>query len=236
MSDTINAMWKKEPGRLKKARVDAKQVKKDGDILSAHSIMLSAYITIAGSKEWKRWLHPIFVLWHGLYMRIKWESLNHNQLDVLIQFFLKLRQGLSKPSNKLCSDHWLVQAAKKEVLVVENLNSRSLSQIKPHQIALAYITFAEVLNSVGDTFNPRFYVEKALRLEDSIQAEFDQPQGLRQLVRIFKKSAELYMKIGKEAHLQEAENLLIKALILAKNKADCADQVPKIEKLLANFD
>jgi hypothetical protein len=219
-------MWKGEPGRLQKARVQGWQKQIEGKPVSAHSIMLSAYISIAGSKEYNPILHPILMLWHAFWLRIQWQELDHNELDILVQFLLKVRR---------VSHFWPSKR-----LAKMSARERYLAQrwgTKPNQIALASVTHAEVIcavDFVGSTILA--CIDEALALEDQIRSEPDQPQGLRQLVRIFRKIGELYFELYKINHdpteYSHAVYYADKALGLARGEADCADQIPKIEAVL----
>lgn len=109
---------------------------------------------------------------------------------------------------------------------------------KPHQLALAYLTYAEVVLVTG--FMPGETqmvaygkIRDAVTLEDLIREEPDQPQGLRQFVRVLRKAGELYRRMP--SWYDQAQIHLQRALELAKGEADCLDQVPKIEAILSRL-
>jgi hypothetical protein len=226
------SMWTGSPFRLQNARSEAWVAKINDEPLSAHSIMLSAYISIRGSKDYNRLLHPIFGLWHALWMLVMWKELDHNQLDVLIQFLLKCRASApwffghrkarrQEPTESNCE---LLAMAARELQY-----ARDSLQGKPHQIALAYITLAEVFDSVGGSEGLiGLNVDQALGLEKQIRTEKDQLQALRQLVRIKRKAGELCFKSDSQLGIR----LLNESLMLARGEADCADQVSKIKVVL----
>ena len=191
--NSSDMMWEGKPGGLAKARENARWLHREGNHLAAHSEMLSAYISIA---EWKYF--PL-MLWHAFSLQRSWARLDHNQLDVLIAFWLGLlkhtpkeKSGLSVFALALRRNEKLLDMACREV----DMAQRSLSA-PPHQEALAYITFAQVRQALGYSRN---YIlpnlECALKFEKDIRAEKDQPQGFRQLFRIFRKAGEVYVAMG----------------------------------------
>lgn len=221
-----NAMWRNEANRMAKARDHARMAKNRGEHASAHSIMLSAYITALGGKPVERH-HPVkfflLALWHALCMSRQLEKLNHNQLDVWIQFMLKIRSKL--PVFKSILNKVLVEGAAREV-------GLATTEGKPHQQALAFMTYAEVVYEVeADHGLAEVNIRFAIKLEELIRAESDQPQGLRQFVRILRKAGELYGRDEMSSggyYTQKAQGYLNRALELAKGEADAQDQVPKI--------
>lgn len=226
-----NSMWRNEADRMVKAKNHARMAKNRGEHTSAHSIMLSAYITALGGKPVERH-HPVkfffLALWHALCMSRQLENLNHNQLDVWLQFMLKFRSRL--PVFKSILNKVLIEGAAREI-------GLATTQGKPHQQALAFMTCAEVNHAI----NPACYemtlanIRFALDLDDQIRAEPDQPQGLRQFVRILRKAGELYLRseiCGGDPHKAQAQVYLRRALDLARGEADAPDQVPKILSLM----
>lgn len=202
-----NSMWRGEPGRLAKARESAREAKKNGEKMSAHSIMLSAYISVG-----KAFPYIFPALWHAIWLSRGWQELNHSQLDVLIQFWLKTRL---LPLNLLFK-------------MARRASSLANQRGKPHQKALAYITWVEVKIAMKD-FDINYMIKDALLLGKEIRLEPDQPQGLRQFVRILRKSGEIYNKLGNS---HDGQALLRGALELAEGEADAPDQVAKIQVLL----
>jgi len=236
--DAVDAMWQNKPDRLARARNDAFVQRMYGNKMSAHSIMLSAYITALGGKPVERH-HPVkfflLALWHALCMSRQIKSLNHNQLDVWLQFILKLRSKL--PVFKSVLNKTLMNAA------LEEVKGASING-EPHQIALAYLTYAEVVLVTGflpgETQMVAYgKIRDAVTLEQLIREEPNQPLALRQFVRVLRKAGELYMRPDmKSAHYTgptQAKMYLERALELAKGEADCPDQIPKIEAGLSRL-
>lgn len=223
-TDLQDAMWKNKPDRIAKAKEEALVALKVGNTASYHSIMLSAYYTALGGKPTEgRHTAKFFVLalYHALCMYWRWEELSHNQLDVLVQFLIRLRKKL--PFFPFRPD--LTKLAKREVdLVLGNPDA------KPHQKALGYMAGAEVEAMLFGASENFFYLQHmALKLEAQIRKEEDQPQGLRQLVRVWKKAGEVRLSLG---HKPAAMDFFRKALELAEGEADALDQVEKIKLLL----
>lgn len=236
--DSVNAMWQNEQGRMAKAKNQARMARNRGEYASAHSIMLSAYITALGGKPVERH-HPVkfflLALWHALCMSRQMKKLNHNQLDVWLSFMLKLRSKI--PVFKSVLNKTLMTAA------LEEVKGASING-KPHQLALAYLTYAEVVLVTGfmpGETNTVAYgkIRDAVTLEQLIREEPAQPQGLRQFVRVLRKAGELYMRPEmRSAHYTatgQAAIYLQRAIDLAKGEADCPDQIPKITALLPRF-
>lgn len=238
-----NSMWHNEPDRLYQAKRQANAAKRRGEKTSAHSIMLSAYITALSGKPVERH-HPfkftILALWHTLFLLQGWKELNHNQLDVLVQFLLKFRSRLplvtvAKPLRwyrwHSVLDRQIIRLAARESVLAHH------DGVKPHQTALALITCAEVRYTVEFVSDlgkngVESDIEQALALEDKIRAEEAQSMGLRQLVRIYRKVGELYAKpeFSCKRHYRVFSKIYLrKALKLAQGEADCQDQVPKIQ-------
>ncbi len=234
-TDAVNAMWQNEQGRMAKAQKQARIALNMGNYMSAHSIMLSAYITALGGKPVERH-HPVkfflLALWHAFCMSRHLRKLNHNQLDVWLQFTLKFRTKL--PVFKSALNKVLRDAALTEI------KSASVNG-EPHQIALAYMTYAEVVYATN--FLPKenlAIVESKIRaavdLEALIREETNQLQGLRQFVRVLRKAGELHMKPemrhANYTSMAQAQLYLQRALDLARGEADAPDQVAKILPLI----
>lgn len=235
-NSAVNAMWLNQPDRIASARHQAHNARANGDHAFAHSIMLSAYITaLSGNPAEGR--HPvkffILALWHALCMSRRVKELNHNQLDVWLQFMLKLRAKL--PVFKSSLDQMLIEAAAREV-------GEASVYGKPHQIALAYLTYAEVALAIKFMANENtanlveVKIRAAVDLEQLIREESDQPMGLRQFVRILRKAGELYMTQEMQAAFYtataQAQIYLQRALNLARGEANAPDQVAKIMPLI----
>lgn len=230
------SMWNAKEDRLAKAHLEAD---KAADITSAHSIMLSAYLTVLaeGPSTLKKLHYTICAIWRAVYLIRDWERLNHNQLDVLIQFCLALRSKIPfVRSGQRLEDKWfpwfhelLLRLANRELTLAY--------EAKPHQRALAYLTFAETTYAVNFNKNGiEAYIAQALNFEEKIKEEEDRLLALRQLVRIKRKTAELCLK--KEMYGSKPEvvrPLLNEALALAEGEADTADQAKRIRALLAQI-
>ena len=212
--------WKGESDALKRARIAAREQRMLGSKLSAHSMMLSAYISVASKSPIRSGL---LGLWHALWLLHNWRLLNHNELDVLISFLVRLAKSKYLPS--------IVSQRKLHNMAWRELDLCREEQAKPHQYALGYITLAEVssLARLCSEFDITMAISNALSYEKAVREEPDQPQGLRQLVRIFRKAGELYKKIDSPV---KGKEYLYKALQLASAEADAPDQAHKIAKLL----
>lgn len=233
--DAVEATWKNEQGRMAKAKNQARMARKRGDYPSAHSTMLSEYITALSGKPVEGH-HPVkfflLALYHALCMLYWLEKLNHNQLDVWLSFMLKLHSRL--PVFKSVLNKTLMTAAVREI------NCAKLYG-KPHQLALADLTYAEVVLVTGfmpgETYSIVYgKIYDAFLLEDLIREEPKQPQGLRQFVRILRKAAEISMSDEmcrfNPNSKHQAQVYLRRALELAFGEADAPDQVPKIQALI----
>lgn len=223
----VNAMWLNQPDRIASARHQAHNARANGNHASANSIMLSAYITaLSGNPAEGRHLVKFFLLalWHALCMSRQLKDLNHNQLDVWLQFMLKFRSKLSIFKGIL--NRVLVEGAARGIASAE-------ADGKPHQRALAFMTYAETVCAVnGDRKMMELNIKFALNREQEIRAEPDQPMGLRQFVRVLRKAGELYGKLGDK---EKQRQYLNQAYELARGEADTPDQVDKIYLLLAKL-
>lgn len=237
-NSAVDVMWLNKPKRFEGARHLARNARINGNHASAHSIMLSAYITaLSGNPAEGR--HPVkffvLALWHALCMSRQIKELNHNQLDVWLQFMLKLRSKL--PVFKSVLNKTLMDAA------LEEVKGASING-KPHQLALAYLTYAEVVLVTGfmpgETQTVAYgKIRDAVTLEQLIREEPDQPMGLRQFVRILRKAGELCLHSewhgGAYTGTGLAKSYLQRALNLARSEANCPDQVDKIWAILAKL-
>lgn len=227
MSTLQDAMWRGESDRLQKARAAAREKRKAGYRLTARSIMLSAYITLLSGRLTRVEQVKYFCagLWNALLLLRQWQRLNHNQLDVLLQFLLKVHPRLWSRNRNINQDYLML-------LAQHAIKRAKIAPGKPHQLALAYMTAAQVTYVVNPHDSSiKNHIEMALALESAIRREADQPQGLRQLVRIYRKAGELYgsqklQEFGKACHY------LSEAYDLAQGEADAADQIQKIRAIL----
>ncbi|HEY4480098.1 MAG TPA: hypothetical protein VJB58_01340 [Candidatus Paceibacterota bacterium] len=229
--DAVNAMWCNQADRMVKAKNHARMARNRGEHLSAHSIMLSAYITALSGNP-AEGQHPVkffvLALWHALCMSRRIKELNHNQLDVWLQFMLKFRSKL--PIFKGVLNRMLVEGAAREIASAE-------ADGKPHQRALAFMTYAETICAVnGDKRMVELNIKFALNREQEIRAEPDQPMGLRQFVRVLRKAGELHLKPkmrnADPTSFAQAQLYLQHALDLARGEANAPDQVDKILSLV----
>lgn len=233
-NSAVNAMWLNQPDRIASAKHQAHNARANGNYASAHSIMLSAYITaLSGNPAEGR--HPVrfflLALWHAFCMSRRIKELNHNQLDVWLSFMLKLRSKL--PIFKGSLNKMLIEAAAREV-------GEASVYGKPHQLSLAFMTHAEVAYILK--MDPKL-IEAEIRLaidqEKAIRDEPDQLMGLRQFVRVLRKAGELYMTQEMQAVFYtatgQAQIYLRRALDLARGEANAPDQVDKIYLLLTKL-
>ena len=230
-----DSMWNAKTDRLTKARSEAREARNSNENVSAHSIMLSAYITImaGGQSAVKSLYYTLLALWHTFVLLRNWRKLSHNQLDVLIQFCLKFRSRLPfvKSAQILRVRYWypqpdrfLLHIAKREVELADEKNA------KPHQRALAYMTYAETTYAVNYRRSViEDYIEKALALEEEISKEENRLFGLRQFVRVLRKAGELSKQM---TYTTKGNLYLEQALQLAQGEADTADQAKRIQSLL----
>lgn len=230
--DVVKAMWSGHPDRLKLARREAWLLKTAGKPLEAHSTMLSAYLSVRGGGQYGKvataW-HDALMTWHAyrLTRNKTWKSLNHNQLDVLISFWINILEWTREAVWFI--DVLLNDLASRELQLVHDRDN----QAKPHQIALAHIRKAEVCLKLR---HPWFkndaiqHVYIAEGKEAAIRNEEGQPQGLLQLVRILRKAGEIYGKVGSSDYKILS---LSRALEIAESLGDQAlDQKLKIQILL----
>ncbi len=230
-------MWGAGGDRLTVAR---KEARKQSTIV-AHSMMLSAYISVLAGRPTaaKSGYYTLLALYHAAVLLRGWRQLDHNQLDVLVQFFLKIRSRVPfvKSGMPLNVYYWYPQPS----LVLLRLAERELqlargSGAKPHQLALSHMTYAETVYGVNFRHSViTDNVKAALALEGEISGEDDKLLGLRQFVRILRKAGELYGKGGMGVVRSEARPLLERALALARGEANTEDQAQQIERILAQI-
>jgi hypothetical protein len=161
---------------------------------------------IGSSWEGLNWFQKVLfglvALWHVVCLELNWSDLNHNQIDILLQFWIRVEKvGLPTPSN-----NHLMELARREVAVASD-------NAIPHQLALAHLTRAEVQFAIaGSPTLVETDLERALNLESQIRNEDERELALSQLIRILRKAGELYweMKGDKEV----SRTLLLRALQL----------------------
>jgi hypothetical protein len=185
--DVVKAMWSGHPDRLKLARREAWLLKTAGKPLEAHSTMLSAYLSVRGGGQYGKvataW-HDALMTWHAyrLTRNKTWKSLNHNQLDVLISFWINILEWTREAVWFI--DVLLNDLASRELQLVHDRDN----QAKPHQIALAHIRKAEVCLKLR---HPWFkndaiqHVYIAEGKEAAIRNEEGQPQDLFSFLKKF---------------------------------------------------
>lgn len=188
----------------------------------SHSMMLSAYISFFNKQNLLTRCWWLFLMWHhAVFLYLYKDKLSHTEINVLISFLLKFKKFI--PSEKLLD---LSISAVSKV--------RASANTPAHEEALTCITHAQVLaldpknkssvlKAINDTIN----------LEHYIRQEKDQPQALRQLVRIFRKVGEVYGAIGDE---EKQMSFLASALKLALREADTIDQAEKIQTIFTKLD
>lgn len=237
MSLLQDTMWRGGSKRLALSKGEARGLRQRGEFLAAHSLMLSTLYSILGGRPENNCCHhPLSfypaAAWHALCMLQAWQKLNHNQLDVLIQFLLKIRARLPAATGRPMVLRWLPWPGKFLLMLAERETVLAIDARLPHQRALAIMTLAEVQYAVDFSVDEvRQRIEGALSFEEQIRRE-PQPQGLRQLVRIFKKAGQLYMKPGLSSKNNRGKLLIIKAANLASGEAQTPDQAEKIKEIL----
>lgn len=215
------ALWQRSLDALKLAREQSHEEYVFGRYASSHFAMLSAYNTVLPKATWfwrKVYLVPMF--WRMLCVLRRWDELDHNQLDVILAILIKLRMAGVR-----CSvfDRQLLYMSQREVKLAETTESAM-----PHQLALAYLTLAEVLSLVRfDRSKIESWVEKAVELHVKIRDEESQPHGLRQLVRIHFKASKLYELMKMNGYVNVYSSA---AYNLAVTDANTPDQAEKIRK------
>jgi len=233
-------MWKNQPGRLQRARAQARMARKQGNLVSAHSIMLSAYYTILGGQPVEGY-HPVRygipAMWHAWCLFLSRNKMSHTQLDVWFQFMLRLRAKLGFKSGRILFVRWYPQL---DLLLLDGadreINLAIQAKAKPHQLALAYLTLAEVRYTVDFCKTSVVTaIDNALALKTAIEKEGgDDEDAVRyaklQLIRIYKKIGELYSRPALRDVLKSVF-YLTKAIELAR-ELDAEDQILKITPIL----
>ncbi len=227
-----DAIWKGDPKALVEAKKKEQELMETGGFIGAHSLMLSTYISLFPSQSGVRKVTFFFEAWkHARVMKRMGPHLSHNQLDVLLSFYLSVGKKLVElhiPVGRLRSNSWyssLRQLALQEVEL-----AHASSDVKPHQLALAKITHFEVEKVFsGGYFLKEHVVQfvgEVLLLKERILSEPEQPQGKRQLARILRKLAEVLFPYTPA----RAVKILEDALVLA-GESGAQDQIKKITLL-----
>ena len=228
--DVRDAQWRGDPESLEAALAEAQKVEDDGDRLAADSQRLSAFYTqLTKAPAWQLLLRA---LPPACAMLLNWRKLNHNQLDVTIQFWLKLRQKVAEKIGIFSSGH-PASGTKRPFLRTLALREVDLANQngKPHQKALAQMTYAEVLYAVDCRRTPiQLAVDRARDHFKDMALEEDQEQALNQMVRVLKKIGVLYMQPEMYSSAK-ASFYLLEALELAR-QTGATDQIEKIQVLL----
>lgn len=227
-----NPMWGDGLYRIAKARVEADALAAAGDTKGSYTTMLSAYVTVIPSLSLLgKIIHFPDAVKVASKLRVVSAELNHNQLDVLTQFYLDVYNhqiarylfflGLYPLREELGS---LID---REIRLATSALDQKRG--KPHQLALAYMVKASFLRRFHPEKASRvsFYVGLALGQEDAIRKE-ESLLALRQLTRIFRKAGELWIPDDR----QRAHEYLSRALELASGEARTSDQVQKIRAIL----
>lgn len=223
--------WMGDHRALKGARSDANTLRSEGNTLAAHCVMLSAYYSLVGSvSPLKKVLYFLLMSRHASVLYENWSLLTHNQLDVLLQFYVRAHQKSS----------WLSPATSELFKLVGREIAQARKVGKPHQIALAYTTKAQVARAAYNNHNREAdLTPKILLYRNSIFEAVNSALGLicqeeqsvnalRQFVRVLKYCGEVLIGIDN----RRARGCLLRGLELAKGDADTPDQVRKIQAIL----
>jgi hypothetical protein len=220
---------------VSEARFDAITLKDAGKYPESHTLLLSTYIgglnNIRSGAQPLRGSRRLVTLmdwtlraeYHAISLR-QYDDLDYNQLDVLSTWLVKTAEFFPLRKRSAIS------------YAQRGLRAIVPSDAKPHQRALAWVTFARAasVNSMSN-IDPRVVtnaIRSALRYELAIRNESDQPQSLRQFVRVLKNVGDIEMRIGDLVHAQEH---LQAALDLAEGEADTKSQAEAIRQLLNNL-
>jgi len=162
------------------------------------------------------------MLWYTLFLLRHLLELNHKQVDILLNVLIK-----AWPWSRVFVSH-----AQLEVLASHAVLDAFTCGL-PHEQALAYLNRAQlrILMSPNSPFLKElvaYDVNNAIELEQSILTEDDRLYGRRQLVRIYRKAAELIVRWDKSLAWQ----YLVKALDLARGGVNMNEQVKKTQALL----
>lgn len=234
MTKTNDLFWSSDPAALKGAQSHAHDLKRAGNALQAHSEMLSAYYSLMSSVPiWKRLLYFNRMRKHARCLYENWMILGHNQLDVLIQFYIATHRKYRWLAPTIDE---LFKLAGREIALAE-------AKGKPHQQALAYTTMAQIARVRYDRseenidvtrrdfrYRAKVFecVQKALGYEDKVLNEQPRAQALRQWTRVLKYSGQVLIGLNND----DARQYLEQACVLALGAADTQDQVKKIQALL----
>lgn len=214
------SMWRGLPDRLALARDKAHAAHRDGKWLSAHSIMLSAYISVGVEKL--RRMERLKMQWHFLVLYVFRNQLSHNQLNIMMEIMIELHRRYGWFKKGVTETSW------RQIRLAEERGA-------PHELALAYVQNAAVASLRGDGERVvKEKVQRALMLEPEIRAEEDQPQGLRQFVRVLRKAGEILLKYDGETMYIALEHLR-RARELAMGEADAPDQIEKIRRIISDW-
>ncbi|MCX6703155.1 MAG: hypothetical protein NTV02_00490 [Candidatus Zambryskibacteria bacterium] len=216
---TNEALWQRAPEALGLARKDARDAHSRGDNIGGHICMLSAYQSVySNAPVVKKGFYAILALWHALCLSY-FGDLNHNQLNILIQFWIRFYKKLP----------WLFRGSNRKNLVLlvameHNKIERSNEEVFPHQQALAFLNSAQVFQLMSKRKEARYYVEQALLLREEVFKEGDYLLGMRQFVRVYRIAAEVMAEYDTET----AYNYLLSALMLVMSDEKNSDQERKV--------
>ena len=227
-ANTAEAMWKGHPDALAMARTDARKCRNWGRYIQGHSIMLSAYISVARQ-------HPvqlcIFGTIHATFLWLQYKKCSHTQLDVLVQFLLKARARIpgitvGQPSRlKQSEDLGPLFLARRAVALA------ATDGAKAHQRALVRMTLAETIYATDFNRNEIMsLVETAVAMDKEIRQEPNRLQAKAQFSRVLRKAGELFLKPEMKDH-DRARTYLLRALLMAQS-IGANDQMRKINALL----
>lgn len=229
MPSLSDKVWAGDIDAFRGVRLNAKAMM-SYDPLGAHALLLSTYISFFGKQSFfGKIKYLVFMLHHALILLRHRTRLDHKQLDILINFLIKIQGVTFFPG--------VIVALLSRLTTIIEANP----EVKPHQKALAYVLEAEVAYVQYFAANPaspkrrafehqmRKSLSAALDLEQDIQQETDRLLALRQLVRIYKKTGEICYKIGDSIL---GAKYLNQALVLAEGEANTQDQAEKIRALI----
>ncbi|MEY4602331.1 MAG: hypothetical protein RL292_272 [Candidatus Parcubacteria bacterium] len=228
--------WQGSDGVLAQARAKARKLKREGNFLPAHSLLLSTYISIGVSvSALKKVFYFFCAMWHAHVLYKCAAYLDHSQLDVLLGFYI----GMYKRSALL---FFLAGPPKQVILDLAQLQQRkmiaAISTIRPCEIALGNMTSAEVYRwfvpdaDVYDNQQWMTYLGHALSMKRKVFEEEPRLQALRQWVRVLRRAGEVHADVNPS----RAYELLKSALELAQGEANAPEQVKKILPLMHAFE
>lgn len=226
--------WAGDPAALNGARSHAYDLRREGNALGAHSEMLSAYYSLMGSVSiWRQLLYFNRMRKHAQCLYENWKVLGHNELDVLIQFYITVRR----------KSRWFAPTIDELLKLAGREIALARAKGKPHQQALAYTTMAQLARARYDQseensdvtrrdfrYRAKVFesVQKALGYEGQVLNEQPRPQALRQWTRVLKYSGQVLTGLDNN----KARKYFEQALELASGPANTKDQVQKIQALL----